>query len=144
MLQSNNRLDFIHLMTKKGYFCEWCQEYHAEPKHRLTVECYGEYNGLNGCIVKDEILCPECNRDDMTPFEPMEWTPLKAYLEKNPMNVTFIYPTYDSEDDPFPSAWFETTSVEVVEKAAGRLCVEVLDISYHNSADEIRVKVEIV
>ena len=144
MLQSNNRLDFVHLMTKKGYFCEYCREYHAEPRHRITLECDGDFNGLNGHIIKDTIICPECGRDELTPFEPMEWTPLLAYLEKNPMNITFVYPVYDSADDPIPSAWFETTSAEVVEKAAGRLCVEVMDISYHHSTDEIRVMVEIV
>lgn len=141
---NTNKTNYLHLMTAKGYFCDYCNTYHAEPRHRLTLEYDGDFNGSNGHILKDEILCPECGRDELTPFIPYEWTPLLAYLAVNPADVLYTFPAYDSAEDTTPSGWFESTSPEVVEKAAGMLCIEVQDIAIDTETDTIKILLDIV
>jgi hypothetical protein len=141
---TTNEMNFIKLNNAKGYFCEWCQEYHEEPRYRLIVEFIGEYCGQDVRVESQEILCPECKRDDMAEFNPNEWTPLLAYLEKNPMAITFRYPVYkDMENDTFPTSIEETEENEVVVKAAGKYCIEIIDMIYDKERDTIFVDVEI-
>lgn len=141
---NTNRTNYLHLMTAKGYFCDYCNGYHAEPRHRITLECDGDFNGLNGHILKDEILCPECGRDELTPFNPYEWTPLLAYLAVNPAKVLYRFPAYDSAEDTTPSDWFESTDPEVVEMAAGMLYIEVQDIAIDTETNTIKILLDIV
>lgn len=141
---TTNEKNFIKLNNAKGYFCEYCQEYHEEPRYRLVVEFIGEYCGQDVKVENKEILCPECRRDDMTEFNPNEWTPLLAYLKKNPMAIIFRYPVYaDIDNDAFPTLIRETEESEVVIKAAGKYFIEIIDIVYDKERDEILVDVEI-
>lgn len=141
---TTNEQNFIILNNAKGYFCEYCHEYHEQPSHRMVVEFVGEYWGEEFTVVGEEILCPECGRDDMTEFNPNEWTHLLAYLEKNPMAVTFRYPVYeDIDNDTFPASIEETEDSEVVVKAAGKYSVEILCMIYDRKRDEILVATEI-
>lgn len=141
---TTNEKNFITLNNAKGYFCEYCGEYHAQPRRRMVVESVGEYWGEEFTVMGEEILCPECKRDDMTEFNPNEWTPLLAYLEKNPMAITFRYPIYeDMENDTFPAWVEETEESEVVVKAAGKYCIEIIDLIYDKERDKIVVDIEI-
>lgn len=141
---TKNEMNFFKLNNAKGYFCEYCQEYHAEPRYRMTVEFVGEYWGQEVVIEEKEILCPECKRDDMVEFNPNEWTPLLAYLKKNPMAITFRYPVYaDMDNDTFPTSIEETEESELVAKAAGNYCIEIMSITYNRERDKILVEVEI-
>lgn len=142
---STNKAIYINLMSAGGYYCDWCNEYHAEPLHRVTVEYIGKYQGQGVHETCHEILCPECKRDELCDFNPMEWMPLCAYLKKNPTPLVFRYPVYNNiETDERPSAYMETTDPEVVEKAAGKWCVEIVFIHYEEERDEIVVEVAIV
>ena len=141
---TTNEKNFIALNSAKGYFCEYCHEYHAQPRRRMVVEFVGEYWGEEFTVMDEEILCPECKRDDMTEFDPNERTPLLAYLEKNPMAITFRYPVYaDIDNDTFPVSVEETEESEVVVKAAGKYCIEIISIVYDKEKDRILVDVEI-
>lgn len=141
---TTNEQNFIILNNAKGYFCEYCHEYHEQPRHRMVVEFVGEYWGEEFTVTGEEILCPECGRDDMTEFNPNEWTHLLAYLEKNPMAVTFRYPVYeDIDNDTFPASIEETEDSEVVVKAAEKYSVEILCMAYDRKRDEILVATEV-
>lgn len=141
---TTNEKNFIALNNAKGHFCEYCHEYHAQSRRRMVVEFVGEYWGEEFTVMGEEILCPECRRDDMTEFNPNEWTHLLAYLEKNPMTITFRYPVYaDFDNDTFPVSIEETEENEVVAKAAGRYYIEIIGMIYDKERDKILVDVEI-
>lgn len=141
---TSNRMDYLRLITAKGYYCEYCGEYHEEILHRSIIEYLGEYEGQAVKIKNTMELCPSCRREDLTRFVATEWTLLQAYCEKNPLPITYIFPVYDSPEDCLPSAWHETTNAEIVEKAAGRWCIEVADLRYDDETDQIRAEIDIV
>ena len=141
---TNNKMEYLRLITAKGYYCEWCGEYHGKILYRSTVEYLGEYEGQAVKIKNTIELCPSCRRDDLTEFTATEWTLLQAYCKKNPLPITYTFPVYDSIEDCLPSAWNETTDAEVVEKAADKWCIEITELCYDEEINQIRVRVDIV
>lgn len=141
---TTNEKNFIALVNAKGYFCEHCHEYHAQPRRRMVVEFMGEYWGEEFTVMGEEVLCPECRRDDMTEFDPNEWTHLLAYLEENPIAVTFRYPVYaDIDNDLLPVSIEETEESEMVIKAAGKYGIEIVDTIYDREKDKILIDIDI-
>jgi hypothetical protein len=125
------------ILNAKGYFCERCQTYHAEPLFKMTVEFVGEYHGQPVRVENTEILCPDCRDDEMYEYNPMHWTELKAYLDKFPLPVEFRYPILKERTDLVPLSIARTDLPEVVDTMAKLydLCVEVLDITYSEDGE---------
>lgn len=140
---TTNHKNFVRLISADGYYCDYCDKYHAEPLHRMTVEFIGKPEEGKVNILQDDLLCPSCKEEDLADFNYMEWTPLNAYLRDNPMEVTYIYPIYSDPAQTSPDRFEKTTDPNVVEKVADQWYIEVEEVYYSEETDEIFVRVDI-
>ena len=141
---TDNKQEYLCLITADGYYCEYCGEYHEKILYRSIIEYLGEYEGRDIEIKSTIELCPSCRREDLTKFTATKWTLLQAYNNKTPLPITYIFPVYDNIENCLPSAWNETTNAEVVEKAAGEWCIEITELYFDEEIDQIKIKVDFV
>lgn len=141
---TTNKAIYQNFITANGYYCNWCDKYHDNETmlHRATVEYIGEYQNQAVRTINRETLCPECKHDDIEIFDPMQWSHLKAYLEKNTLPLVINYPLFD-RDTLEETGRAEATTAQEVEEYADWYCIEVNDIRFNDDRDIIVVTVEI-
>lgn len=123
-----------NLKEVKGYYCNYCNKFYTpdEVKRVYNIEVVGE--GVNAKCLKYEctIKCPEgCDgRDEFEEFNPNFWSHLVAYIEaKHSDRLTFKVPLYANDTDTSPMGYKYCSTVDEVERIAGRLFVEVVKAS---------------
>ena len=148
---------YKQIMNAKGsaYYCNYCDEFHPENEmiFEYTIKTVGRpVEPLYPSPCDLDIICPDCesryseSHSDIEDFDPMQWTHLKAFFEKNPLPVKIKFPIFGADKWEKPIGYCFAYTVDEMEKIADKenLCIEVVSIEYNEYEKATVVEVDLL